>query len=400
VNPRIFILAFASFAFGTQTYVFAGLLERLANDLGVSIGTAGQLASVFAIVYAVAAPVLAGLAASYNRKRILVVALLILCVLNVAAAYMPDFASLLTIRVLSGLASALVMPVAAAAAATLVPPDKRGRALSIVLGGMVLSFVIGIPLGSVVGDAFGWRATFTFTGVLALGAALAVGAILPTVPNADRAGLRVLAIAFERQVLTNLLFTMIAFGATFCVIAFVGPVVTAISGLEGRGVGLMQAIIGAGMIIGVVVGGIIADRSHSTRVVAVAFIVMAVTLAGYSVLMTTGDQVGGAASIAGLVAVILFGAAALFTLSPVIQTRLVEAAPKTVTVVLALNASMIFLGQGLGTIVGGFAIESLGLASVGLTGAVVAVLGILFALTAPRNRPASAAAEYRRPQWT
>lgn len=393
MNPRIFILAFASFAFGTQTYVFAGLLDRLANDLGVSIGTAGQLASVFAIVYAVAAPVLAGLAASYNRKRILVVALLILCVLNVAAAYMPDFASLLTIRVLSGLASALVMPVAAAAAATLVPPDKRGRALSIVLGGMVLSFVIGIPLGSVVGDAFGWRATFTFTGVLALVAALAVGAILPIVPNADRAGLRVLAIAFERHVLTNLLFTMIAFGATFCVIAFVGPVVTAISGLEGRGVGLMQAIIGAGMIIGVVVGGIIADRSHSARVVAVAFIVMAVTLAGYSVLMTTSDRVGGPASIAGLVAVILFGAAALFTLSPVIQTRLVEAAPKTVTVVLALNASMIFLGQGLGTIVGGFAIESLGLASVGLTGAVVAVLGILFALMAPRSRPVPAAAK-------
>lgn len=393
MNPRIFILAFASFAFGTQTYVFAGLLERLAADLEVSIGTAGQLASVFAIVYAVSAPVLAGVAASYNRKRILTVALLVLCVLNVMAAAMPDFASLLVVRVLSGLASALVMPVAAAAAATLASPEKRGRALAVVMGGMVLSFVLGIPLGSIIGDAFGWRATFTFTGVLALIAALAVAAALPTVPNADRAGFKVLAIAFERRVLTNLLFTMTAFAATFCVIAFVGPVVTAITGLEGRGVGLMQAIIGAGMIVGVIAGGIIADRSHSSRIVALAFFVMAITLAGYSALMMSSDGISSAVAFAGLVAVILVGAAALFTLSPIVQTRLVEAAPKTITVVLALNASMIFLGQGLGTIVGGLVIESVGLPSVGLAGALVAALGTVFALAAPRNRPITAPAE-------
>jgi len=393
VNPRILILAFASFAFGTQTYVFAGLLQRLADDLSVSIGTAGQLASVFAIVYAVAAPLLAGAVASHDRKRILTGALLVLCILNVAAAYMPDFRSLLTIRVLSGLASALVMPVAAAAAATLVPPDRRGRALSIVLGGLVLSFVLGIPLGSVIGDAFGWRATFTFSGVLALLAAVAVGAVLPPVPNADRAGLKVLATAFERHVLTNLILTMTAFGATFCVIAFVGPVVTAISGLEGRGVGLMQAVIGVGMIVGLVVGGIIADSRRSGPVVAAAFLVIAVTLAGYSGLISEGERAGSAASIAGLVAVMLLGAAALFTLGPVIQTRLVELAPTAVTVVLALNASMIFLGQGLGAIIGGLAVETFGLASVGLAGAVVAVLGFLFALAAPRSRPATAAAE-------
>jgi DHA1 family inner membrane transport protein len=387
VNPRIFILAFASFAFGTQTYVFAGFLERLAADLSVSIGAAGQLASAFAIAYALAAPVLAGLAAPYDRKRVLTVALLVLFVLNVLAAHMPDFASLLAVRVLSGLASALVMPVAAAAAATLVPPDQRGRALAIVLGGLVLSFVLGIPLGSVIGDAFGWPATFTFTGLLALVAAVAVGAVLPPVPNADRAGLRVLAIAFERRVLTNLLFTMTAFAATFCVIAFVGPVVTAISGLEGKGIGLMQAVIGAGMIVGVVGGGAIADRAHSSRVIALAFVIMALTLAAYTGLMAAGDGTSGVPAMAGLVVAILLGAAALFTLSPIVQTRLVEAAPKTVTVVLALNASMIFLGQGLGTIVGGFTIESFGLAYVGLVGAVVAVLGFLFALTAPRNRP-------------
>jgi DHA1 family inner membrane transport protein len=306
---------------------------------------------------------------------------------------MPDFASLLTVRVLSGLASALVMPVAAAAAATLVPPDQRGRALAIVLGGLVLSFVLGIPLGSVIGDAFGWRATFTFTGLLALVAAVAVGAVLPPLPNADRAGLQVLAIAFERRVLTNLLFTMTAFAATFCVIAFVGPVVTAISGLEGKGIGLMQAVIGAGMIVGVVGGGAIADRAHSSRVIALAFVIMALTLAAYTGLMAAGDGTSDVLAMAGLVVALLLGAAALFTLSPIVQTRLVEAAPKTVTVVLALNASMIFLGQGLGTIVGGFTIESFGLAYVGLVGAVVAVLGFLFALTAPRNRPITAPAE-------
>lgn len=385
MNKRVMILALASFAFGTQTFVFSGLLARLAADLGVSIGGAGQLTSVFAIVYAVAAPIMAGLAAPYNRKRILVLALGALFVLNVAAAYMPDFGSLLALRVLSGLASTLVTPVAAAAAATLVPPHLRGKALAIVLAGLTLAFVVGIPLGSVIGDVFGWRSTFTFSGLLALVAAIGIALVLPSVPSGDRAGLRALAVAFDIRVLANLMFTLTAFAATSCSIAYIGPVVTAISGLEGKGVGLMQALIGGGMIAGVLVGGVVADKTHSTRAVTSAFVVVGLAQVLLTALMVM-DQPGAPLPALGLALALLLGAGALFALSPIVQTRLVGVAPHALNVVLALNSSAIFLGQGVGTVVGGLAIEALGLAYVGLAGGSIALLGVLFGLAASRQR--------------
>ena len=380
MNPRVLILAMASFAVGTETYVFVGLLATLAADLGVTIGEAGQLATAFAITYALAAPFMAGLTAANNRKRILVAALLVLAVLNALAAVMPNFGALLAVRILCGLTATLVNPVAAAAAAALVPPERRGRALAIVLAGLTLSFTLGIPLGSVVGDAFGWRATFLFSGALALLAAIAVGAVLPDVPSGDRAGLRTLTVGLEPRVLVNLGFTVIAFAATFSVVAFIGPVVTAISGLEGGHIGLMQGLVGVGCLLGAVIGGRIADRAQAAWAVGVIFTLIAATLAVYSVLMLA--PASGHSTVADTVMLaltILLGAAALFALAPIVQTRLVAAAPDRRNVVLALNGSMIFLGQGIGAAVGGVTIDVASLAFVGLAGASLAVLGVVLA---------------------
>ena len=380
MNPRVLILAMASFAAGTETYVFVGLLATLAADLGVTVGEAGQLATAFAITYALTAPFMAVLTAANNRKRILVAALLVLAVLNALAAAMPSFGALLAVRILCGLTATLVNPVAAAAAAALAPPERRGRALAIVLAGLTLSFTLGIPLGSVVGDVFGWRATFLFSGALALLAAIAVGAVLPDVPSGDRAGLRTLAIGFEPRVLVNLGFTVIAFAATFSVVAFIGPVVTAISGLEGWRIGLMQGLVGVGSLLGAVIGGRIADRTQAAWAVTVIFALIAGTLAVYSALMLA--PASGHSTVADtvmLALIILFGAAAVFALAPIVQTRLVAAAPDRRNVVLALNGSMIFLGQGIGAAVGGATIDVASLAFVGLAAASLAVLGVVLA---------------------
>lgn len=391
MNPRIFVLALASFAVGTETYVFAGLLARLAADLQVTVALAGQLAAAFALTFAVCAPITAVLVARLDRKRVLVAALATLALLNVAAALMPAFGGLLAVRILCGVAATLVLPIASASAASLVPEAQRGKAMAVVLSGMTFAFLLGIPLGTVLGDLFGWRSSFLFSAGLTAMAAVVIAAVLPSVPSADQAGFRSLRVVAHGPVLRSLLFTVTAFTAMFCVIAFIGPVVTAISGIDGSGIGLMQSLVGIGSVMGIIVGGVVAGRPNSHRVVAATLALMALTLSHYSVLMLGWYPLHGPMPQLLLGLLIILGSASLFALAPVIQVRLIAAAPQTRNVVLALNGAMIFLGQGLGAVLGGATVAWSGLATVGLLGGAVAALGVLLALASERA-PAAATA--------
>lgn len=391
MDPRIAVIALATFAFGTQTYVFSGLLAELAADMGVTVAKAGQLSSVFAVVYALSAPLLAGVIAPLERKRILTGALAALFFINLMAAYMPTFEGLLTTRVLAGLASALITPVAFASAVALTPERLRGRALALVMAGMTLAFVAGIPLGSVIGDLFGWRATFVFSGALAGAAALGIGLTLPRVPSGERSGPATLLVAFRPEVLSTLLCSLLAFSATFAVVAYIGPVVNAVTGLTGDGVGAMQLCVGAGGVVGVFLGGYLADRRGSSRILAAAFGLIAINLASFSV-MTSLDRSGSWRSMLAMATALLISAAAMFSIGPVLQNRLLHAAPAYGTVVLALNAAFIFFGQGLGAALGGLGIRYFGLEWVGLLGALVALggLGVAVITTEPRATDAEA----------
>lgn len=382
MDKRVLSLALASFATGTETHVYAGHLAALAEALDVPIARAGQLAAAFAVTYALAAPPIAGAVAALDRRRLILAGLVALGALNLAAMAAPSFGALLAVRVLCGLAACLVGPISAAAAAALAPPEHRGRAMAAVLAGLTLSFVFGIPLGSVAGEWFGWRATFGFSGVLALVAAAAIAAVLPPVPGGERAGPRALLVAFDPAVRGRLLLTLLGFVASFSVVAYIGPVVTRVSGLTGSGVGAVQAMIGAGSIVGVLVGGRFADRPGTGRMLAASFAVSAAALGAYAALMLPPGP-DPAARTALLALVTAASAAALFSRTPVIQARLVAAAPDARAVVLALNGSMIFLGQGVGAAVGGAAIAASGLEATGLVGAAVALLGAALALRGP-----------------
>ncbi|HYE52848.1 MAG TPA: MFS transporter [Azospirillaceae bacterium] len=382
MDRRIVALALASFAMATETYVYAGHLAVLAADLGVTVAAAGQLAAAFAIVYALTAPFTAGLTASLDRRRVLVVGLLLLGVLNAAAALAPDYGSLILVRVLCGLAAGAVGPAASAAAAALAAPERRGKAMAVVLAGTTVAFVLGIPLGSVVGELFGWRATFLFSGILAFGAAVLIRFVLPPLPGGDRVGLRPLLIVRRPAVLKPLAFTLAGFAATFSVIAYIGPVATRIAGLEGAGVGAMQALIGVGSILGIVAGGALADRADTARFMVLSFLLSAAALGGYSALLAAPPNLPWVAT--GLLSLAMVaGASALFARTPVIQAGLVAAAPEARSVALALNGSVMFIGQGIGAALGGAVMVAGGIAWIGAAGAVLALIGAWLAM-APR----------------
>ena len=385
MNPLI-PLVFATFASGTQSYVFAGLLTEIASDLGVTIGAAGLISAVFAVSFAIAAPLAAILAGRTDRRTVLSLALMATAAVNVVAALAPDLASLVGLRVLAAVAAAFVNPIASATAVMLVAPERRGRALAMVTAGLTVAFTVGIPLGSVVGGVFGWRATFLFAAAIAALAAGVVRLQLPAVPAPARSTQGLTAILSERRVLSSFALTFLGFASMFTVVAYVGPVVNAVTGLSGGAVGPFQAIVGIGSLVGVVVGGRLADTGRSRTVLASIFAVMAVTLAIYTPLIA---YPGDTPAMLVLALVVLVGAAALFTLMPVIQTRLAAAAPAAGPLLFGLNATMIFAGQGAGALIGGATTDLFGFAAIGVVGAAIAVLGIVVGLATTRPIPSN-----------
>ncbi len=381
MDRRIWLLTLAQFASATGSYAFTGLLAPLAADLGVSIATAGQLAAGYALAYAVAAAPVAALTARVDRRSLLALGLVLVGLLNLATAAAPDFATALALRIAAGLAVTLVLP--GVAATMLVPPEQRGRALATVLAGLTLAFSFGIPLGTAIGGALGWRATFVFSGLLALGAAALVRGGLPALPSTDRGGALSLGLALRPAVLAVLAVNAFAFAGLFCVAAYVGPIVTATTGIEGGAIGAIQVFIGLGSLGGILLGGRLAARAGAAAPVGL-LLLLAAALSGYAVLLAMPPAGWHAVPLAGC---LLAGSVAVFALSPINQARLIALAPQDRAVALALMGAVTFAGQGGGAAIGGAAIGAVGLIGTGIAGAAVTLAGAAVAAGAFRRQP-------------
>lgn len=376
MDPRIWLLSFAQFAAATGAYAFTGLLARLAEDLGVSLATAGQLATGYALTYALAGPPMAALTVRLDRRDLLVAGLALVGLLNLATAFAPDFATALALRVATGAAVTLVLP--GVAASMLVPAPQRARAMAMVLAGLTLAFSFGIPVGTAIGGVLGWRACFVFAGGIALVAALVVRLGLPPLPSTDRGGAGSAARLLRGPILLALATNLLSFTALFCIAAYLGPIVTAATGIEGSGIGAIQLFIGVGSIAGILLGGraaIAGGRSLPPALMGL----LAAALAGYPLLLAFPAATWHAAPLALLV---FMGSTALFALAPLMQARLVALAPEDRAVALALSGAMALAGQGLGAALGGAVIATVGLAWNGAAGAVLALGGVLAARAA------------------
>lgn len=379
MDRRIWLLTAAQFASATGAYAFTGLLAHLATDLGVSLATAGQLAAAYALTYAIAGAPVAALTARLDRRSMLVWGLALVAALNIATAFATDFTVALLLRVAAGLAVTLVMP--GVAASLLVPPEQRGRAIAIVLSGLTLAFSLGIPLGTAIGGLVGWRGCFVFSGALSALAALGVQFGLPRLPSTDRGGAASLGIVLKPAIAGVLGTTLLAFAGLFCIAAYLGPIVTATTGIEGSGIGAIQLFIGLGSLAGIALGSRVA-AAPGARVPVMLFLLLAVALVGYTLLLLAPQAFWHAAPLALCV---FTGSLALFALAPLVQTRLLHLAPQDRAVAIALNGATTFAGQGAGAAYGGVIIGAAGLAWTGLAGAMLAAGGAALAIRAFRR---------------
>ena len=382
MNPRILVLTLSTFAFGSTAFIFAGVLETMARDLGVTTAVAGQLQTSYVLVSALLGPPLAWLLGKVDRRHLLITALGCGALANLACAAAPGFNSLLVLRTLVGLSSAIAGPAASVAAAALVPPERRGSAVAMVMGGMTMAFVIGIPLGSFVGAHFGWRATFVLasalTGVAFLGILFLMPSVRPPPPvsGAPRLALSPLAPLYAA--------TFLSFAANMTVNLFIAPVVRVGAGVTGAGVGLFQMVIGLGSIVGLFLGGRAGDRGEGREWLVLCFLGQ-LTAMSLHVAATHHLTPPGLPSQLLVALAIFVASTSLFSLMPVLSSRIIQTS-QGAPLAMAVNGSVNSMGQALGSAVGGFALATLGVPGIPMSAICISLAGLaLTALLIPRR---------------
>ncbi|WP_445399084.1 Cmx/CmrA family chloramphenicol efflux MFS transporter [Streptomyces sp. LE64] len=293
----LYLLGLAIFAMGTSEFMLSGLLTGMARDLSVSVPAAGSLTSAFAVGMVVGAPLMAVTARRWSRRDALLAFLLVFLLAHAVSALTDSFPLLLAMRVVSALANAGFLAVAFSAAALMVGPQAKGRATAVLLGGVTLACVAGVPGGALLGQYGGWRAAFWAIVVLCVPALWAVWRAVPNGRTPDeaaeaavpagagtvRAELRVLG---RPRPLLILVLCALVNGATFCAFTYLAPLVTEVSGLSPRWVPAVLVLFGAGSFLGVSAAGRFADARPLPLLIGGSVI----HLAGWALLAGGGDR--------------------------------------------------------------------------------------------------------------
>ncbi|MDN5715823.1 MAG: MFS transporter [Janibacter sp.] len=328
----------------------AGFLPEMANELSVTEAAAGYSVTVFAICYAVFSPLLATVTATVPRRRLLVSALVVLGLANLGTAFAPNFALLLASRVLAALGAAAYTPNAGAVASSLVPQERRGRALALVVSGLTVATAIGVPLGNLVSRFMGWRIALGLVALLCLliGAGLAL--LLPNLAGGSRVPLAErLSVLRNPGVRVILPVTVFGMAAAYAAYAYAIPAFDAV-GISPDAAQWMLFLYGAGAVTGAQSSGRLTDRFGGTRVLIVGYALMVCTLLAFGSLTLISTV------LPILVGILAFAwGASSWCQTPPQQHRLITAAPSEAPLVVALNSSGIYIGIGVGTLIGGLA---------------------------------------------
>jgi len=389
-DPRAAVraLLFGNFAIGTGVMIVPGMLGDLADGLGVSVATAGQLIALAAFVTCIGAPLAAAFTSRIDRRALLTGALLLYTAGHAACALAPGYGSLAVLRAVTVVAAAVFTPQAAATVALLVPPAQRSSAVASIFVGWSVASVLGMPIGHLIGAHAGWRWGFGAAALLAAVASAWVARTIPgglTVPPLSGAAWR--AVFGNRLLVGVLAVTLMSAAGQFTMFAYVAPALDAATHASPEAVSALLALFGAFGVVGNTwmarhVGRLGADRAVSASLAA---IVTGVGFAMLVVLVLAAPRVGAsAAAVAWLLWPLLFAASlawglGCFAMNSAPQGRVAAIAPSLASASIALNTSCMYGGQAAGAALGGAAIGAFGLGALPFAAAVL--LGATWALS-------------------
>ncbi|MBU0806913.1 MAG: MFS transporter [Gammaproteobacteria bacterium] len=368
----LIVLALSAFAIGTTEFVIMGLLPEVAGDLGVSIPGAGWLVTGYALGVAIGAPFMALVTSSWPRKAALLTLMSIFIGGNVFCALASDYQMLMLARVITALCHGAFFGIGSVVAASLVPANRRASAVALMFTGLTLANVLGVPLGTALGQYAGWRSTFwavTLIGVIAL---IGLWRVLPNKTDEVKADFASEMRALRGAGLWLALSTTVMFSASmFALFTYIAPLLGDVTGVSPNGVTWTLLLIGLGLTLGNVLGGRLADRNLKATLLGV-FVAMAVV----STLFSWTSQ-----ALIPAEATLFLWAIAAFAAVPALQVNVVAFGSGAPNLVSTLNIGAFNLGNALGAWVGGLVIaEGFGLTRVPLAAAALAVLALLATL--------------------
>ncbi|MFD9702517.1 MFS transporter [Lentzea sp. NPDC059081] len=379
MTARVIPLSAGAFVAGTSAYVVAGLLPRISAESGVSLGAAGQLSTVFAITYAISAPIATAVTARCERRSVLTGALLLAALGNALTALATTYPLLLLGRVISAAGAAAFTPTATFVATSLFPPERRGRAVALVFGGLTAAIALGVPIGSLLGGVTGFRGVFASIAVAAVVIAFATRLFVPAVAPTETASPKErFAVLGNRVVRRLLLVTTLSVLGAMTIYTYVVPLVAGYTGFRDDAVSALLLVYGCGAVVGNVVGGLMSDRFGPGRSALVLLVASAVAAVSLPLTLTTT---------AGAALALFAWGCANWAYNPPQQSSLLISAGEQGTFALSLNASAIYLGSGLAGVLGGLVVSGQGIETLPLAGAAVTGLAVVVMTTGRTSSP-------------
>ena len=367
-------LALSAFAIGTTEFVIVGLLPTMAQDLNVSIPSAGLLVSLYALGVAIGAPVLTALTSRWNRKHVLLSVMGLFVIGNLVAWQAPSFEALIIARMLTGLAHGVFFSIGSTIATGLVPKEKGASAIAIMFTGLTVALVTGVPLGTYIGQVFGWEATFLTVAILGLLAMIGSAILVPNnlkqaKPTKITAQLKVLT---HPRLLLVYAITAIGYGGTFIAFTYLASILNEVSGFDSSSVALILLVYGVSVAVGNIWGGKMADNYGPIKALTIIFsglsgILFMLNFTAYN-------------PITAVVTILVWGAFA-FGNVPGLQVYVVKLAethtPDAIDVASGLNIAAFNVGIAIGAWGGGSIVAEYGLMNTPWVGAIVVLVALI-----------------------
>ncbi|KFB87693.1 MFS sugar transporter [Serratia grimesii] len=367
-------LTISAFAIGTTEFVIVGLIPTIADQLGVTVPSAGLLVTIYAIGVAIGAPVLTALTSRVPRKLLLISLMVLFTLGNLLAWQSPSYESLVVARLLTGLAHGVFFSIGSTIATSLVAKEKAASAIAIMFGGLTVALVTGVPLGTFIGQHFGWRETFLAVSLIGVIATVASMILVPNnIKNQASASIgEQFKVLTHPRLLLIYAITALGYGGVFTTFTFLAPMMQELAGFSAPAVSWILLAYGIAVAIGNIWGGKLADRHGAVRALSFIFAALAALLLVF--------QFTASHSVAALMTVIVMGVFA-FGNVPGLQVYVVQKAeqytPNAVDVASGLNIAAFNVGIALGSVIGGQTVASLGLAQTPWIGALIVLVALL-----------------------